>query len=317
MNAKPMLLLLSVFCLSPITSGAEPKSTAGSVSPAKAAGGSSTSLKMAIEQIRLATKTLEAIRSERDGAVQNNGAVQSKGSVAGACDAEGCKELRSQIAELQNAAAGLQAPDYVKLLIRVRILEMTGKSAVAFKQRMLLPNGQLAEQTLTETKAKELIETLKNAGGLKLLAAPTLVTMMGQPASVRSGGEFPILIPNEKGGCDVAWRDFGVRCSAVAVPAEEAGKLDLSVQTQVSEKDSSTPATTQHGLTVPGITTSCLNTQVKLGYDETLILGGLLEEGDEQSAKTKDAPAESAVVYLLTVSRESAANSTAASRRTP
>jgi Flp pilus assembly secretin CpaC len=317
MNAKPMLLLLAVFCLSSIASGAEPKSTAAPDSATRSAGRPSTSLKAAIEQIRVATKTLEAIRSARDGAVQNNGGVQSKGSAAGAGDAEAYKELRGQIAELQNAASRLQPRDNVKLLVRVRILEMTGKSVVAFKQRMLLPGGKLAEPTLTEAKAKELIERLRNAGGLKLLAAPTIVTMMGQPANVRSGGEFPILIPNEKGRCDVVWRDIGVRCSAVAVPAEEAGKLDLSVQTQVSEKDFSSPVSNEHGLGVPSITTHSLDTQVKLSYDETLILGGLLEEGDGQSGKTKDTPAESAVVYLVTVSRASAANSTGPTGPTP
>jgi hypothetical protein len=310
MNTKPTLLLLWLFYLSSIASGAEPKSTSASVLATKPAASPSTSLKMAIEQIRLATKTLDAIRSERDGAVERNG------SSAGTCDAEGCKELRRQIAELQDAASRLQAPDNVKILIRVRILEMTGKSAVEFKQRMLLPNGRPAEQTLTEAKAKEMIEILNNAGGLKVLAEPTLVTMMGQPASVRSGGEFPILIPKEKGSCDVVWRDFGVRCSAVPVPAEDVGKLYLSVQAQVSQKDFSSPLSTQHGLIVPGVTTHCLNTQVKLGYDETVILGGLLEQCQEQSAKTKDAPAESAVAYLLTVSRESAANPTAVSRLT-
>jgi Flp pilus assembly secretin CpaC len=301
MNARPTLLLLSLFYFSSIASGAEPKSasasTAASVSATKPAGSPSTSLKTAIEQIRLATKTLDAIRSARDAAVASNG------SSAGACDAEACQELRRQIAELQTAASRLQASVDVKICIRVRILEMTGKSVVEFKQRMLLPNGQPAEQALTEAQAKELLEVLKQAGGLKVLAQPTLVTTIGQPASVRSGGEFPILIPNEKGSCNVAWRDFGVRCSAVAVPAEEVGKLDVSVQAQFAQKDLSNPSSTQHGLTVPAITTRSLNTQVKVGYDETLVLGGSLEQSQEQSAQTKDAPAESAVAYLLTVSR--------------
>jgi len=305
MYAKPTLLLLSIFYLSSIASGVEPKSTSGSVSATKPAGSPSPSLKMAIDQIRLATKTLEAIRKVPDGAVESNGSPHE------ACDADGCKELRRQIVELQNAASRLQAPDNMKIFIRVRILEMTGKSAAEYKQRMLLPNGRPAEQTLTEAKAKEVIEILKNAGGLKVLAEPTLVTMMGQPASVRSGGEFPILIPNEKGICDVVWREFGVRCSAVPVPAEDVGKLYLSVQTQVSQKDFSSPLSLRNGIVVPGVATHCLNTQVKLGYDESLFLGCLSEECRDQSGKTKDATAESAVAYLLTVSRENAANSTA------
>jgi aryl-alcohol dehydrogenase-like predicted oxidoreductase len=103
MSARPALLLLSLLYLTSIASGAEPKSasasTAASVSATKPAGSRSTSLKTAIEQIRLATKTLDAIRSARDGAVASNRRS------AGACDAEACQELRRQIAELQAAAA--------------------------------------------------------------------------------------------------------------------------------------------------------------------------------------------------------------------
>ncbi len=118
------------------------------------------------------------------------------------------------------------------------------------------------------------VDALRNESLLKILAEPRLVTTSGRPATILSGGEFPILVPQSLGTVSIEWREFGVRMEAVPVVLGN-GRLRLDVAPEVSERDFSN-AVTVNGMVVPGITTRRVNTQVEMRFGETLMIGGLI-----------------------------------------
>lgn len=118
------------------------------------------------------------------------------------------------------------------------------------------------------------VDALRNESLLKILAEPKLVTTSGRPATLLSGGEFPVLVPQSLGTVSIEWRDFGVRMEAVPVVLGN-GRVRLDVAPEVSERDFSNAVTIQ-GMVVPGITTRRVNTQVEMAFGETLMIGGLI-----------------------------------------
>ncbi|MCA9108833.1 MAG: pilus assembly protein N-terminal domain-containing protein [Planctomycetaceae bacterium] len=118
------------------------------------------------------------------------------------------------------------------------------------------------------------VDALRNESLLKILAEPRLVTTSGRPATILSGGEFPILVPQSLGTVSIQWREFGVRMEAVPVVLGN-DRLRLDVAPEVSERDFSNAVTVQ-GMVVPGITTRRVNTQVEMRFGETLMIGGLI-----------------------------------------
>ena len=118
------------------------------------------------------------------------------------------------------------------------------------------------------------IDALKTETLLKILAEPELVTTNGRPANMLAGGEFPILVPQSLGTTSIQWREFGVRMEAVPIILG-AGRVRLDLQPEVSERDFSN-AVAVNGITVPGLTTRRVNTQVEMKFGETFMLAGLL-----------------------------------------
>ncbi len=118
------------------------------------------------------------------------------------------------------------------------------------------------------------IDALTNEALAKVLAEPTLVTTSGRPASLLSGGEFPILVPGGVGTVSIQFREFGVRMEAIPTVLGN-GRLRLDIAPEVSERDFSSSVTVG-GLVVPGINTRRVNTQVEMSFGETIMIGGLI-----------------------------------------
>jgi pilus assembly protein CpaC len=130
------------------------------------------------------------------------------------------------------------------------------------------------------------LEALKTEGLLKIKADTALTTTSGRPANLLSGGEFPILVPQGVGTVSIQWREFGVRLEFVPIVLG-GGNLRLEVAPEISERDFSN-AVQVNGLTVPGLTTRRVNTQVEMKFGQTLIIGGLISA--KQSAETSKVP---------------------------
>ena len=130
------------------------------------------------------------------------------------------------------------------------------------------------------------IDALKEEKLLKVLSEPKLLAMNGRPATLLSGGEFPVLVPQSLGTVSIEWREFGVRMEAVPVILGN-GMVRLEVMPEVTERDFAN-ATTLQGTTIPALTTRRVNTQAELGFGQTLMLAGLLSS--RQNAETAKIP---------------------------
>ncbi len=120
------------------------------------------------------------------------------------------------------------------------------------------------------------LDALTTESLAKVLAEPTLVTTSGRPASLLSGGEFPILVPGAVGTVSIQFREFGVRMEAIPTVLGN-GRLRLDIAPEVSEKDYSSSVNIQ-GIVVPGINTRRVNTQVEMNFGETIMIGGLISQ---------------------------------------
>jgi len=118
------------------------------------------------------------------------------------------------------------------------------------------------------------LDALTTESLAKVLAEPTLVTTSGRPASLLSGGEFPILVPGAVGTVAIEFKDFGVRMEAIPTVLGN-GRLRLDVAPEVSERDFSSSVNVG-GIVVPGINTRRVNTQVEMSFGETIMIGGLI-----------------------------------------
>ncbi len=118
------------------------------------------------------------------------------------------------------------------------------------------------------------IEALKQESLLKILANPTVATTSGRPATIHSGGEFPILVPQGIGTATIQFRSFGVSMETVPIILGN-GRVQLDIAAEVSDRDFSNSVDV-NGIRVPGIINRDVNTQVKMNFGETLMIGGLI-----------------------------------------
>ncbi|AMV17135.1 type II and III secretion system protein family protein [Planctomyces sp. SH-PL14] len=118
------------------------------------------------------------------------------------------------------------------------------------------------------------VDALRTENLAKVLAEPVLVVNSGRPATMLSGGEFPVLVPGSVGTTTIQFREFGVRMEAVPIVLGN-GRLRLDIAPEVSERDVQN-AVSVNGFVVPGIVTRRVNTQVEMRFGETLMIGGLI-----------------------------------------
>lgn len=165
-------------------------------------------------------------------------------------------------------------------------LPFGGPPAVAATPALLADSNFIGGFTNDSNIFQAYVEALKEESLLKILAEPALVATNGRPANLLSGGEFPILVPQSLGVIGIEWREFGVRLEAVPILLGD-GRLRLELQPEVSERDFSNAVQVQ-GLTVPGLTSRRVNTQVEMRFGETFVLAGLI--ATRETAETAKVP---------------------------
>ncbi|MFN0198057.1 MAG: type II and III secretion system protein family protein, partial [Planctomycetaceae bacterium] len=130
------------------------------------------------------------------------------------------------------------------------------------------------------------LDALKQEALLDILAEPQIVVMNGRPANLLSGGQFPILVPQSLGTVTIQWKEFGTQLEAVPLILGQ-GRLRLELHPEVSERDF-TNAVQVNGLTVPGLTTRRVNTQVEMKFGQTLMIAGLI--ANRRTTETSKVP---------------------------
>jgi len=203
-------------------------------------------------------------------------------------------EKRQELERLQREVAELEAltGQYQTIQISCRVLEFQRPVASSSCDSLCpleapgihvltgapcSPNAKAAPAPLSSSQLAAMLHALEkqSSGSLKTLAEPVLVTMNGRPATLRSGGEFPILIPvaAEAGGesnAEIEWRNFGVTMQAVPFVLGN-GKVRLSLETEVADRDFST-SVNLNGARIPGLTTSRFRSDVETRFGETVAI---------------------------------------------
>ncbi|QDT43645.1 outer membrane porin HofQ [Gimesia alba] len=218
-------------------------------------------------------------------------------------------ELSRQMTALQQQSEQLRqlmgTPD--KILCRCCILELSSEAAAEFAAAAEPVRSPTDLQKRTDStvsvfkNAEEVIQQLKNSGKVSVVhASPHIVTALGQPATFKSGGEFPILIPAGADQTSVEWRPFGVFCK-VEPRLLDTGKIQLLFSPEISHQDF-TNAVKVNGLTVPGLTVRRVNTQAEMNLGETLVVRTVSSTGRQSkvvNAKSESPPEKKTVTLFM------------------
>jgi len=128
------------------------------------------------------------------------------------------------------------------------------------------------------------ITALQSKRVLEMLAEPNLLTISGQPASFLAGGEFPFpVVQPSAGGSAISlmWREYGIRLN-FQPNVTPRGTIRLKVQPEVSSLDYANAVTVQ-GLTVPGLSSRRVQTEVELESGQSFVIAGLLDNQTSES----------------------------------
>lgn len=224
-------------------------------------------LRIAIGQLEAAGLTKEAVKLREVSDQLNRRVVRERA------------ELTRQITELQKQSEQLQQltgrPD--KILCRCCFLELSSKAAAEFAAAAEPVSSTTGPRSRTNSaisiykNAEKVIQQLKKLGRVTVVhASPQIVTAPDQPATFKSGGEFPILIPAGGNQTSVEWKPFGVICK-VEPRLLDTGRIQLQFSPEISYRDY-TNSVKVNDLTVPGLTVRRVNTQAEMNLGETLVI---------------------------------------------
>jgi hypothetical protein len=175
------------------------------------------------------------------------------------------KVIEVSLTKLQECGSDFDVLSLSGLLPTKSSADQRGRDKIAF--------GILDRNSAKVLKA---ISRLQEAGLVKILAEPTLVTVSGRPATFRSGGEFPVLIPQSDGEVTVEFREYGTRVDLVPLDLGN-GKLRLEIRPVISELDLSRSVTVGD-TKVPGLRVRTVDAAFELMPGQTMAIAGLLQE---------------------------------------
>jgi pilus assembly protein CpaC len=128
------------------------------------------------------------------------------------------------------------------------------------------------------------IQALENNGVLQVLAEPNLLTANGKQGSFLAGGQYPYPIVQGTAGAGaitIAYKEFGVRLNFIPTITPR-GTIRLQVAPEVSSLDYANGITVS-GLTVPGLDTRKMKTEVELADGQSFAIAGLLDQRDTKT----------------------------------
>ncbi|MBV8686068.1 MAG: type II and III secretion system protein family protein [Alphaproteobacteria bacterium] len=126
------------------------------------------------------------------------------------------------------------------------------------------------------------LDLAENQGLVTTLAEPNLTALSGETASFLAGGEFPI-VTSSNNGTSVEYKSYGVSL-AFTPTVLEGGRISMRVRPEVSQLTSQ-GAIKINNLEVPALTTRRAETTVELGSGQSFAIGGLLQNGGNNSVE--------------------------------
>jgi pilus assembly protein CpaC len=130
------------------------------------------------------------------------------------------------------------------------------------------------------------IQALESKGVVEVLAQPNLLATNGKQASFLAGGEYPYpVVQGGSGGSgssvSIMFKEYGVRLNFIPTITPR-GTIRLQVAPEVSSLDFSN-AVEVSGFNVPAIATRKVKTEVELKDGQTFVIGGLLDNRDNET----------------------------------
>lgn len=166
--------------------------------------------------------------------------------------------------------------------IKVQITVAEIKRDTSLKYGLRWPAGYSAKLMPDDTFQREELtfnlSALEGRGLAKILASPNILCRSGKEAEFLAGGEFPIKIMNYKVQ-DIVWKRYGILLR-VKPRADAAGRMSLSIETEVSTLDASRSVDD-----IPGILTNRVSSHFDLTSPRTIALSGLLKNEDSQNSE--------------------------------
>jgi pilus assembly protein CpaC len=120
----------------------------------------------------------------------------------------------------------------------------------------------------------------ENTGLVTTLAEPNLTALSGETASFLAGGEFPV-VTSSTNGVTVEYKSYGVSLAFTPVVLE-GGRISMRVRPEVSQLTTQ-GAVRINNIDIPALTTRRAETTVELGSGQSFMIGGLLQNGGNNS----------------------------------
>jgi len=130
------------------------------------------------------------------------------------------------------------------------------------------------------------LQALETKGVLESLAEPNIIAEDGKQASFLAGGEFPYPVvqgasAGQSGAVTIQFKEFGIRLTFIPTITPR-GTIRLQLAPEVSSLDF-TNAVEVSGFSVPGIDIRKVNTEVELKDGQSFIVGGLLDNTENEN----------------------------------
>lgn len=129
--------------------------------------------------------------------------------------------------------------------------------------------------TTTDFKIQAFLNYLSQRNILKLIARPNLLALDGQYANFVVGGESPYITATTTSS-NVEFKEFGTKLGFSPQILDD-GKIRLQMNVEVSELDFSSTVSLQ-GTVVPTLVKTTHQTVAELGDNQTLVVGGLINQ---------------------------------------
>ena len=122
-----------------------------------------------------------------------------------------------------------------------------------------------------------LIDALNREGLARTLAEPNLTALSGETASFTAGGEFPIPVAQDGATTTIEFKQFGVILDFTPTVLSP-DRISLRVRPEVSDLTEN-GAIKVEGFDIPALTVRRVDTTVELASGQSLVIGGLLQQG--------------------------------------
>jgi pilus assembly protein CpaC len=144
---------------------------------------------------------------------------------------------------------------------------LAGSTSVAFAKRFLGVDFAAA------------LDLAESDGLAVTLAQPNLTALSGETASFLAGGEIPFAVAGSLGNTTIEYKPYGISLAFTPFVLSD-GRISMRVRPEVSQIAANVSI---GGSTLPSLTTRRVETSVELGSGQSMILGGLLSNSQNNA----------------------------------